>query len=152
MATLITFAVVTQAAGAGTTSATQVITPDLRRLLDAIRQVETGGIADPSKAVGDGGASLGPYQIQRAYWRDSGVPGRYEQVRDRAYAERVMLAYWQRHCKHALADGNLEWLARVHNGGPRAPLRPSATNGYWTKVNREMRKQEKKRHARTTKH
>lgn len=106
---------------------------DMRPLLDAIRAVETGGHADPENAVGDGGASLGPYQISRAYWSDSRVPGRYEMVRDRAYAERVMIAYWKRYCPR----GDAQTMARVHNGGPRGP-RKAATLNYWRKVQREL--------------
>ena len=37
-------------------------------LLDAVGQVESGG--NPH-AVGDGGRSLGPYQITSAYWADA---------------------------------------------------------------------------------
>lgn len=112
---------------------------DVRPLLDAIRHVETGGLRDPENARGDGGASLGPYQIQRAYWRDSGVPGHYEQVRDQAYAERVVLAYWRRHCPDALRAGDWQTLARVHNGGP-AGHRKYATLKYWSKVNAKLRR------------
>jgi len=105
-----------------------------RRLLDAIRQVETGGHPDPANAVGDEGKSLGPYQISRAYWRDSGVPGEYEQVRFRPYAERVILSYWRRYCP----NGNSEVRARVHNGGPKGHKRDS-TKAYWKKVQRAMK-------------
>lgn len=110
----------------------------VRSLFNAIRQVETGGHADPANARGDGGRSFGPYQIQRKYWQDSGMPGRYEQVRSWVYAERVMLAYWHRHCPDALARGDFETLARVHNGGP-AGHRKLATWSYWLKVRKAMR-------------
>ena len=113
----------------------RVARADLRPLFDAIRHVESGGNAN---AVGDGGRSIGPYQIQRAYWRDSGVPGRYEQVRDRTYSERVMVAYWRRHCPAALARGDWQTLARVHNGGP-AGARIKATRPYWAKVKAGLR-------------
>jgi hypothetical protein len=108
---------------------------DLRPLFDAIRQVESGG--NPN-AVGDGGRSIGPYQIQRAYWRDSGVPGRYESVQNPRYAERVMVGYWKRHAPRELARGDYEALARSHNGGPRGP-HIAATRKYWAKVKRAMR-------------
>jgi len=111
---------------------------DLRQLLDAIRQVETGGKADPANAVGDGGRSLGPYQITRAYWRDSGVPGKYQQVRSKAYAERVMTAYWKRYCPTALARGDWQTLARVHNGGPNGRSE-QRTSSYWRRVREQMR-------------
>jgi hypothetical protein len=111
---------------------------DLSRILAAIRQVETGGRADPTNAVGDDGRSLGPYQITRDYWRDSGVPGRYEWVRNKRYAERVIRAYWQRHCPAALARGDWRTLARVHNGGPDG-VRKWRTIGYCHRVRRQLR-------------
>ena len=105
----------------------------LQPLLDAIRQVETGSHPDPANALGDGGRSLGPYQISRAYWKDSGVPGHYEMVRYRPYAERVIKAYWRRHCPRALARLDFQVLARTHNGGPQGPIYPS-TLPYWHRV------------------
>ena len=111
---------------------------DLRQLLNAIRQVETGGDSDPANAVGDGGRSLGPYQITRAYWRDSGVPGQYQWVRNKAYAERVMIAYWQRHCPSALARHDWLTLARVHNGGPNGPWE-WRTISYWRRAREQIR-------------
>jgi hypothetical protein len=111
---------------------------ELRPLFDSIREVESGGNA---YLVGDGGRSLGPYQIQWVYWRDSGVPGSYRQVRDRHYAERVMVAYWKRYCPDALAREDYRTLARVHNGGP-AGDRKAATMGYWRKVLRELQERQ----------
>jgi len=96
----------------------------------AVRHVESRGRCD---AVGDGGRAIGPYQIHHAYWKDSGVPGRWEQCRDRAYAERVMKAYWKRYCPKALEARDWQTLARVHNGGPQGHQRKQ-TAGYWQKV------------------
>lgn len=106
-----------------------------RQTLDAIRQVESGGNVN---AVGDGGRSIGPYQIQRAYWLDSRVPGHYEQVRDTAYAERVVIAYWRRYEPDALRRGDAETLARLHNGGPGWRKHRAATDGYWRKVRKQL--------------
>lgn len=106
----------------------------LRPLLDAMREVESGG--DPDQ-VGDGGRSFGPYQIKREYWIDSRIPGSFRQVRDRGYAEQVMLAYWQRHCPQALVTGNYQILARVHNGGPTGDRKPE-TMRYWIKVKKKL--------------
>ena len=110
----------------------------LRPLLDAICEVETGEHPDAVNAQGDGGRSLGPYQISWAYWRDSGVPGRYQLVRNQAYAERVMIAYWQRHCPSALAQHDWQTLARVHNGGPNGPSN-WRTISYWRRVREQIR-------------
>lgn len=81
-------------------------------------------------AVGDGGRAIGLYQIHRSYWQDSGVPGTWEDCRDPAYARRVVLAYWKRHCPGALKRGDVEVLSRVHNGGPRGH-RKRITASYW---------------------
>ena len=110
---------------------------DLRLFLDAIRQVETGGTVDPTNAVGDKGRSLGPYQISKAYWQHSGVPGRYQWVRNPAYAERVMIAYWQRNCPTAFARRDWQTLARIHNGGPNGH-RDRKTVAYWRNVQTRM--------------
>ena len=116
-------------------------------LFEAVRSVETGGIADARDAVGDGGRSIGPYQISRAYWMDSGVPGHWMFCKDRAYAESVMLAYWKRHCPDALRVRDFATLARVHNGGP-VGHRLSATLPYWKLVRTHLTKLQTTRSAR----
>lgn len=103
------------------------------RLLDAVRFVESGNQVSPPD--GDGGRAIGPYQIWRVYWQDSGVPGRYEDCRDRAYAEKVVRAYWHRYCPR----GTDEQKARIHNGGPKGDHNPR-TMQYWRKVQRAMGK------------
>lgn len=114
-----------------------LITPsDLRPLLDALRTVESGG---DDRAVGDNGASKGPYQIKREYWLDSGVRLSYDQhVWNRAASEQVVRAYWKRYCPKALKANDCQTLARVHNGGP-AGARKECTRGYWVKVRGRLR-------------
>lgn len=106
---------------------------ELRPLFDAIRQVETGGVAKPHDAVGDRGRSLGPYQISQAYWRDSGVRGDWRRCRKTHCAEAAMIAYWERYCPQALRARDFRTLARVHNGGPKGN-RKAATERYWAAV------------------
>ena len=107
-------------------------------LLAAIREVETGGQPRGGRDTrGDSGRSLGPYQVQRSYWRDAGIPGRYDQVRDPSYARDVIEAYWRKHCPAALRRGDLQTLARTHNGGPAGPHKRS-TIGYWHRVRRQL--------------
>ncbi len=108
---------------------------ELRPLLDAIRQVESGG---DDSAIGDGGKAIGAYQIWIAYWSDAvewvpDIAGTYDGCRARWYAERIMVAYWHRYARKALRNGDHETLARVHNGGPRGATK-KATEGYWRKV------------------
>jgi len=107
-------------------------------LFDAIRIVETGGHPDPANAIGDSGLSLGPYQITRAYWSDAvehrpEIGGRYDHVRDAAYAQRIMMAYWDRYAP----DDHAETLARIHNGGPHGHRR-ACTDEYWQRVKQAM--------------
>ena len=108
---------------------------DWERFFSAIQEVETGGHPDPSKAVGDGGKSLGPYQIGHAYWTDSRMEGDYNQVSSIVYSRQVMMAYWRRYVPKAVESKNWEILARVHNGGPKGHLK-KATVAYWKKVSK----------------
>jgi hypothetical protein len=122
----------------------------LEETLHLIRLVETGG--EPSEgrgSKGDGGASLGPFQIQRPYFIDSRTPGKYEDVlHDTELSKRVVRGYFKRYSPDAyrrleagvgtLAD--LERVSRQHNGGPRGH-RKKATDSYWTKILKTRRKQ-----------
>ena len=111
---------------------------ELELLLDAIRVVETGGEPNGGRdALGDQGRSLGPFQIQRSYWIDSGVPGSWEDCREPSYARRVVHAYWRRYAPQAYASADAQVLARVHNGGP-AGARSQRTLAYWARVEREI--------------
>ena len=104
-----------------------------RVLFRAIREVETGGEADPNNAVGASG-ELGAYQITPAYYVDATqyVPdlgGQYADVTDPHYAEWIMVAYWERYAP----NDKLETLVRIHNGGPDG-LWKKSTDEYWRKV------------------
>lgn len=121
-------------------SATVKQQPTLDQLLDAIQLVETGGEPNAGRdATGDHGGALGPFQIHRAYWIDSGVPGRFEDCRDNDYARKVVKAYWKRWCPKALERVDIETLVRIHNGGPDG-MRETCTQAFWKKVERELRR------------
>jgi len=115
---------------------------DTRAILDAIRTVETGGEADPDRAIGDKGKALGAYQIHRGYWLDATEKDPalralgYESVTDREIAERVVLAYLTRYAP----DWKLETVARIHNGGPKGH-RKESTLDYARKVRAAMETQ-----------
>ena len=108
--------------------------------------METGGERDPLNAVGDGGASLGPYQISRAYYNDAveqdpslhdGGKG-YVNVMgpgSMEYSERVIQAYMDRYATERQLDhpASDEDIARIHNGGPNG-YRWHSTLKYWRKV------------------
>ena len=108
---------------------TQAAPPD--SFWRALHVVETSGRTGP--IIGDGGAALGPLQIHRAYHADSRVAGAYERVADLDYSKRVATAYLKRYAPTAWAAGDVETLARVHNGGPKGHLK-SATKSYGVRV------------------
>ena len=97
----------------------------------ALHIVETSGRTGP--IFGDNGKALGTLQIHRGYHADSRVAGDYSRVADLDYSKRVATAYLKRHAPEAWAKGDVETLARVHNGGPRGHLKP-ATKGYGVRV------------------
>jgi len=97
----------------------------------ALHVVETSGRTGP--IIGDNGKALGPLQIHRAYHADSRVAGDYSRVADLAYSKRVATAYLKRYAPAAWKAGDVETLARVHNGGPKGHLKP-ATKGYGARI------------------
>ena len=97
----------------------------------ALHIVETSARTGP--IIGDGGRALGPLQIHRAYHADSRVAGDYSRVADLDYSKRVATAYLERYAPAAWKAGDVETLARVHNGGPRGHLK-AATKGYGVRV------------------
>ena len=108
--------------------------PDV--LFTATRFVETGGSENNLNALGDGGVSLGMYQISEAYWQDGcehgGVDWDYSLCLIPRYAEQVMRWYWDRYG----ATTN-EQRARMHCAGPDGPAQ-SCSLEYWEKVQRAM--------------
>lgn len=68
--------------------------------------------------VGSAG-EIGPYQITKAYWQDSGVPGKHSDCESKEYSERVMMAYWRRFCPEELSTRDFAVLASVHHFGPK---------------------------------
>ncbi len=119
----------------------------LQRLFAAIGCVES---MDGRRPVGDGGLSLGQYHIGRPYWgeavRVGGVEWDYDtRVWSPAHCRQVMVWYWQRWCPDALAAvqagrpraGDLEKLARIHNGGPNGATK-ARTWRHWQRVRDAM--------------
>ena len=97
----------------------------------ALHIVETSGKLGPT--LGDQGRALGPLQIHKSYHADSRVAGDYSRCADLDYSKRVVTAYLKRYAPQAWAAGNVEVLARIHNGGPKGATKP-ATKGYAIKV------------------
>lgn len=109
-------------------------------ILSAIRSVESGG---NDSAVGDKGKAKGGLQIWWSYWKDAydfdpSLGGRYEDCTNRAYADRVVLAYMSRYAP----DWKPETIARIHNGG-RNGMNKKSTVKYWIKVKRVLDRSQK---------
>lgn len=102
----------------------------------ALHLVETGGRR--GAILGDGGKALGPLQIHRGYHADARIGGDYSRCADLDYSKRVVSAYLKRYAPDAWAKGDVETLARIHNGGPTGH-RKTATLGYADKVRRASR-------------
>lgn len=105
--------------------------PDV--LFAAIRHVESG---NNLFALGDGGDSVGCYQIGQAYWQDGceygGVDWDYGLALIPRYAEQTMRWYWVRYS--ATTD---EQRARTHCAGPDGPAQRCSL-AYWVKIRRAM--------------
>lgn len=107
------------------------------RFLDAVRQVETGGMLNDGRgAVGDGGDAIGPYQIHRAYFIDAVAydkslsTHKYEEcLNNKELSERVVKAYIKRYLPKDHSEAS---AARICNGGPQGFKRTS-TIGYLKK-------------------
>jgi hypothetical protein len=84
----------------------------------ALHQIETGGALGAT--IGDNGAALGPYQIHRAYFKDSKIKGDYLQCSDLTFSRKVVSAYLAIKAPKAWAAGDCNVLFRTHNGGPAA--------------------------------
>jgi hypothetical protein len=101
----------------------------------ALHIVETSGKLGPTLGdyVNGKPQALGPLQIHKSYHADSRVSGDYSRCADLDYSKRVVTAYLKRYAPQAWAAGDVETLARIHNGGPKGATKP-ATNGYATKI------------------
>jgi len=111
------------------------------RFTKAIHKVEASGkvgpiLGDYNKKTGEYEA-LGPLQIHREYWQDSGVAGSYEQCKDLEYSKKVVEAYLLRFGRKFVQANNFEAMARIHNGGPLG-FKNQKTIQYWQKVKKHL--------------
>ena len=67
---------------------------------------------------------------QDAWWQASDSV-KYEHCEEVDYAERTVINYWLRYCPWALEFGDMETLARTHNGGPCYWHHFSTTRYWW---------------------
>lgn len=107
-------------------------------LLDAIEFVESN--ANPS-AVGDGGKSIGSFQITKAYVDDVNRiynkrythKDRHDRQKSRQMTILYLLHYGRLYERETKKEATYEILSRIHNGGPRGMYKDS-TLPYWFKV------------------
>jgi ABC-type cobalt transport system substrate-binding protein len=118
--------------------------PNITDFLWAINKQETGGKAKCNDHRDSNGRIVkGAFQISYRYWKDAyqhnpSIGGNWDRCRyDREYSKKVVLAYLDRYCPHALSRGNWEVLARTHNGGPSGPLN-RLTAKYWRSVKKYL--------------
>lgn len=108
----------------------------------AIHQVETGGRS--GRILGDYNpktktyAALGPMQVHKSCFQDSGVKGKYEDCANLEFSKRVMEGYLKRYCPQAYKDKDYEILARVWNGGPKG-YKNNNTKAYWARVQKYLK-------------
>ena len=128
----------------------------------SIRDVESkvvdGKVAteeERNNAVGDDGASLGSYQIQRNFFKESmewlKSNNVFEDLHNKSYedivkdpnqATKIMFGYYMRYAPNLIKDLKLEQLARLHNGGPGALKSDKGirlTNEYADKFNQILK-------------
>ena len=107
-------------------------------LIYAIMMVESGG--NMHVGPGDGGRAIGPFQIHEAYLQDSGRPYQHREMQDPHKAIDVIDAYMRRYATPERKPDGMTWeefVARIHNGGPRGHERDS-TLGYWARVKKVL--------------
>ena len=109
---------------------------EMTDVLAAIHIVESN---DDPDAVGDGGDSIGCYQIQKCYWLDakefSDLGGTYLDCYNRGYADRTVRFYMARYATERRLGREVtqEDVARIHNGGPNG-YKKECTKKFWKKV------------------
>lgn len=106
------------------------------KFVRAIHLTETGG--RQGAIVGDNGRALGPLQIHKGCWIDSGVRGNYSDCTNLAYSEKVMTGYLKRYGAKEIQSKNFEALARCWNSGPQWKKKTNLTERYWLKVKKNL--------------
>lgn len=112
-------------------------------LLDAIEFVESNA---NSFAVGDGGKSIGSFQITKEYVDDVNRiynkrythNDRYDRRKSRQMTILYLLHYGRLYERRTNKEATYEVLSRIHNGGPNGMYKDS-TIPYWVKVRNRIR-------------
>ena len=105
-----------------------------QQFLDAINAVEASG--RHGNIVGDHGKALGGYQIHKEFWIDATqydktIGGKYSDVTNKVYAEKVVTAYLNRYAKKAIIAKDYKTLAATFHRG-------KDNETYWKKVKKTL--------------
>lgn len=117
------------------------ISSDFQTFLGVLSKVES---RDNDKAVGDGGNSIGRYQIGKLYFIDAQSFNTnlnkysWRDCFNGNVSEQVVRAYMLKYEPVAVRNNDWEVLARLHNSGPRWRNKKHLTNKYWFKIKYEM--------------
>jgi len=101
------------------------------KFVSALRKTETFG--KPNSGIGAKGRNgeIGPLQITKACFKDSGVSGHFANCNDLGFSIKVAEAYLNRYAKNAVLANDYQTMARIWNGGPNYSIKK--TNGYWSR-------------------
>jgi len=112
----------------------------------ALRHAESSWPADDGHAaVNDGGRSIGPLQICKAYYIDAKqhwpdmITWPYRGVRDYRHAEMTARAYIDRYGRESLHRLDWQDLARLHNAGPNRKGDERIIADHWRLVQEGMK-------------
>lgn len=108
---------------------------NLDKFFKALAKVESNG--NP-RAVNVKEKALGIYQIRPAFFLDSGVKGKHEDVFNPVFARKVCEGYYKRYASKALKEKDFESLARCHNSGWNFAKKKHLTNVYWSKIQKNL--------------
>ena len=110
---------------------------NLTNLISALIMVES---SNNDLAVGDQGRAIGCLQIHRAVVLDvnriTGSHYRHQDMTNRAAARAVCQAYLTHYGKNKTTEEQ----ARIWNGGPQGHKKKTATEGYWRKIETQLKK------------
>ena len=116
-----------------------------QQFLGALSQVESGG---NNSAVGDGGRSIGRYQITKLYFIDAQRFNtnlnkyKWRDCLNKNISEQVVWAYMNKYEPAAVRNKDWETLAKCHNGGCgwRSKTGQAKLNleKYWNKIKLAM--------------
>jgi len=120
--------------------------PTIDRTLNAIYDVEVGGVRDKQRAVGDNGNAKGIFQIwpsviqdvNRVYKTSYTHDDMFDPKKATDVAKKYLTYYGKVYKRNTGKEPTPEIYARMWNGGPKG-YKKSATDKYWSKVQKNLR-------------